>query len=422
MKRLNLFLVLILGTVVMLTAQEVTKYDIRTAYVYQDASLLISETDLNCSYFIRKGMSEDMSIIGGDQMNEDKIDYTDGDRVFINRGSKDGIQEGDRLLFLSPGVKVFNRMNSKSLGTLYLKKSQGVVTCLYENRAIVTLDKGCNPVRMGDLAVPFKPQNTVFKKKPIYTRCLLPKNRTEGNVIYSSMHNEAERFIMGPNEYVTIDLGKALVSNGDLVLFYILFRNDLPPIINGTGIVLDAENNNATVKILDAGYPIEIGTKLLVLKEEDLRMDTTRASKMRRLTGEEKVPIIEKLEEEGGEASGVPAGEETLELNVLFDLNESSLKAEYQADLEKISEFLQGKSQFVIILRGYSCSIGNPEYNLKLSKDRVENIKKYLMDKFNIKEDFFETYFYGEKESPYDNTSEEERRKNRLVNIQVLGR
>jgi len=419
MKRISLFLVIIVGSVFILTAQEATNYDIRTAYVYKEASLLISETDLNCSYFIKKGMSEDLRIIGGDRMDDNKIDYSDGDRVYINKGSNDGIHEGDILLIIEKGQKVQNRLNQKELGFLYLKKSLGEVTCLYENKAIVTLGKGCSPVRVGDLLIPYKPQNTVFKKKPIYTRCILPKNRTKGFVVYISMHLEAERVIAGPHEFITINLGKASVSQGDFILFYKFFKKGLPPLIIGTGIIIDSQNTNSTAKILDAGSTVEIGTRVLVLKEEDLKVDTVHKSKMHRLTGEEKIPIIEKMEKK---EAGVPASEETLELNVFFDINKSSIKEEYKADLQKIGEFLNGKSQFGIILRGYSCSIGNPEYNLKLSKQRVENIKKYLMELYNIKEDFFETYYYGEKESPYDNSTEEERRKNRLVNIQVLGK
>jgi hypothetical protein len=44
------------------------------------------------------------------------------------------------------------------------------------------------------------------------------------------------------------------------------------------------------------------------------------------------------------------------------------------------------------------------------------------MDTYNITNEFFETYYYGEKESPFDNTAEEERRKNRLVTVQVVGK
>jgi outer membrane protein OmpA-like peptidoglycan-associated protein len=52
----------------------------------------------------------------------------------------------------------------------------------------------------------------------------------------------------------------------------------------------------------------------------------------------------------------------------------------------------------------------------------VENIKAYLVSKLGIGENLIESYYYGEKDAPYDNTSEEQRRKNRLVNIQVIGK
>jgi len=45
-----------------------------------------------------------------------------------------------------------------------------------------------------------------------------------------------------------------------------------------------------------------------------------------------------------------------------------------------------------------------------------------LINEYGIAENFIESYFYGEKESPFDNTSEEQRRKNRLVHIQVIGK
>ena len=73
-------------------------------------------------------------------------------------------------------------------------------------------------------------------------------------------------------------------------------------------------------------------------------------------------------------------------------------------------------------MRGYTCSIGGLEYNLKLSKERVDGVKAYLVSKLGVDEKLIESYFYGEKDAPYDNTSEEQRRKNRVVNIQVIGK
>ncbi|UCH94199.1 MAG: OmpA family protein [Candidatus Aminicenantes bacterium] len=419
MKKNSLFLVLMAGMfIISLPGQQVKKYDIRTAYVYLEETLLISESDLNCSYFIKKSMSEDLQIIGGDRMDWGKKDYSDGDKMFINKGSNHGIQEGDIFLVIGKGPIVSNRLTWKILGTLYLKKSLAEVTCIYGNTAVITLDKGCYPVNVGDFLIPFKPQKTLFERKPIYTLCRIPRNRIEGNVVFSSVYLDAERVIPGSQEYITIDLGKAMVEKGDFLLFYKLFGDDLPHLIIGTGIVIDSQNTNSTVKVLDAESPIEVGVKLVVLQKEDLELERIRKSKMRRLTEEEEIPIIEKLEEEAGEAIDA----ETLDVNILFDLDEKTVKETYKTELEKIGQFIENKSEYVIILRGYTCSIGNAEYNLRLSKERVDNVKKYLMDTFNIKEEFFETYHYGEKEALFDNTSEEERRKNRLVNIQVIGK
>lgn len=420
MKKISLFLILMVGTAsLFLTAQDqpAKKYDIRTAYIYKKETLLISETDLNCSYFIKKGMSEDLRIIGSTMSDSGKSDYTDGDRMFINKGSAAGVREGDIFLVIEKGKQVSNRLTGKNLGTIYLKKSLGEVTCLYENRAELTLKKGCYPVNLGDYLVLHEPKNVLFKRKPIYTRCRMPDSVIEGNVVFAGVHTTEERVIAGPQEYVTIDLGKAMASPGDFLLFYKIVREDLPPLIVGTGIVIDSQNTNSTAKVMDASTSIEVGFKLVLLQAKDLYYED-ETKKTRRLTEDEELPVIEKLEKE--EMGAV--GEESLNLNILFDLNEKDLTDMHKAELDKVGEFIQGKSEFVIILRGYACSVGNEEYNLKLSKERVDNVKKYLVDTFKIKEEFFETYHYGEKEAPYDNTSEEERSKNRLVTVQAVGK
>lgn len=420
MKKISLFLILMLGATSMLLtvqAQQAKKYEIRTAYIHKKETLLISETDLYCSYFIKKGISEDLRIIGSTDADWGKKDYTDGDRMFINKGSIAGVREGDIYMVIEKGSQVNNPLTGKNIGTIYLKKSLGEVTCLYENRAELTLNKGCFPVNIGDYLVLHEPQNTLFERKPLYTRCRLPDSVIEGNVVYSAIHIDAQRTISGPQEYITIDLGKAMVSQGDFLLFYKIVRADLPPFIVGTGIVIDSQNTNSTAKVLDSSIPIEVGFKLVLLQAKDLFYED-ETKKTRRLTGDEELPVIEKLEQEDMGA----VGEESLDLNLLFDIDEKSLTDMHKADLDKVGDFIQDKSEFVIILRGYACSVGNEAYNLRLSKQRVDNVKKYLMDTLNIKEEFFETYHYGEKEAPYDNTSEAERRKNRLVTVQAVGK
>jgi outer membrane protein OmpA-like peptidoglycan-associated protein len=168
------------------------------------------------------------------------------------------------------------------------------------------------------------------------------------------------------------------------------------------------------VKVLDASQPLELGVKLVVVPEPKEQIRPTDAK-------DEDIPVIESLKREEIETEAI---DEALELNVdiIFEIDEKSIDDRYTELFEKIKEFIISKTQYNVILRGYACGIGGLEYNLKLSKERVENIKAYLVSKLGIDENLIESYYYGEKDAPYDNTSEEQRRKNRLVNIQVIGK
>lgn len=387
---------------------------IKKAYAYMEEELLISEADLYCSYFISNKMAEDLVITGSEFMDTLQIQYSDGDKMYINKGSNVGINEGDLFLVLAKGEKISNALTAKKLGIYYLKKSLAEVTCLYEDKAVVTLKKACYPVHIGDILIPFKEQETVFKKKINYKRCHLPQSSSaiEGNVVYNNLYMDITKTLSGTGEYVSIDLGMAVVSKGTFVLFYKLIKKNLPPLIIGSGIVVNPQNTNSTVKVLDSSQPVEVGIKLVVLPEAEAQIIPTGVK-------DEDIPVIESLKKEKKE---IVPGEDSIEINILFNIDEKSIDSGYAEVFEKIKEFIQEKTQYNIILRGYACSIGGLEYNLKLSKERVDVVKAYLVKELAIDENLIESYYYGEKDAPYDNTSEEQRRKNRMVNIQVIGK
>ena len=92
------------------------------------------------------------------------------------------------------------------------------------------------------------------------------------------------------------------------------------------------------------------------------------------------------------------------------------------ADFTAIKEFIDARSEYVVTLRGYTCSIGGEEYNLRLAQERVEAVKNILIARYGVDAAHVETFFYGEKEPRFDNSSEAERLKNRLVKIEVSGK
>ncbi|MCK4836184.1 MAG: OmpA family protein [Candidatus Aminicenantes bacterium] len=407
MKRILILLFILISFLSLFSQEKKKIFDIRKAYTYKPASLLISETDLNCSFFISKKIGKDVVIVGAEETFIDRNLFTDGDKLVINRGSVDGIKEGDMWVVIEQGKRISGPYSLKFLGTYHLKKSLAEVTCLYEDTAVITLTKGCNPVQIGDFLLPFKQEDTVFKKKINYRECRLPESPFEGVVVYNDLAVGLQREIAATSNYVAVDLGKALLSKGNFLLFYKIIKNNLPPLITGLGIVINPQNTNSTVKILDASYHIELGDRVVLIAEEPIET----------LEDAEKVPIVEalKTEQRADEIQKV-------EISILFDIDSKTVDSKFDSDFERIKEFIASKSQFAIILKGYSCSIGNLEYNLKLSKERVDNVREILIKRLGIGEDFIESYFYGEEEMPFDDSSEEQRRKNRLVTLQVIAK
>jgi outer membrane protein OmpA-like peptidoglycan-associated protein len=417
-----LFFVIFTFLVLALTAkvEEPKKiYKLQKAYVFLDESLLISDSDLNCSYFLKDSMPQDIKIVASYQSVDKRSDFSDTDNLFIDKGSKDGLKEGDVLMIMSQGKRI------KNLGRYYLKKSLAEITAIYEHRSVIHLKSGCNPVNVGDFAILYKPEKTVFAKKIDYMQARIPANPVRGNILYTDLSLGIPSAITSTCQYVTVDLGKGVIGKGTFLLIYRILKSDLPPLIIGLGIVIQAENKNSTVKILDSNSDIKVNDQVLILPtNEGKDAGGSEAGK------KENIPIIETLQIEGQNKEDAQTEEvqtteqkgDALNVDVLFDFDSKQPKGDHNVDFTAIKEFINAKSEYLVTLRGYTCSIGGEEYNLRLAKERVEVIKNILISQYGVVATHVETFFYGEKEPKFDNSNEVERLKNRLVKIEVSGK
>jgi len=421
MKKILFFVIFIfLALALMADVKESKKiYKLQKAYVFLDESLLISDTDLNCSYFIKDSMPQDIKIVASYQSIEQRKDFSDNDNLIIDKGSKDGLKAGDLLLIMSQGKLV------KNLGRYYLKKSLAEITDIYEQQSVIQLKGGCNPVNIGDFAILFKPEKTVFAKKIDYMLARIPENPVSGNIVYTDLSLGIPASITATSQYVTVDLGAEVVAKGTSLLIYRILKSDLPPLIIGSGIVIQAENTNSTVKILDSNADIKLNDQVLILSASmENNSDAAGAGK------KGNIPIIETLQGESQDKENARPGEvqppeqkgDTLTVDVLFDFDSKQPKDDHSGDFTAIKEFINAKSEYLVTLRGYTCSIGREEYNLRLAQERVEAIKDILVSQYGVDAAHVETFFYGEKEPRFDNSSEAERLKNRLVKIEVNGK
>ncbi|HDP95212.1 MAG TPA: hypothetical protein ENN40_07625 [Candidatus Aminicenantes bacterium] len=413
-KTILIWAVLFLGAT--LTAQsdavqKPRKLNIRTAYTYQDESLLVSLADLYGSFVISPGIDDSIRIVGAEQLDFDRSIFTRGDLVFINEGASAGIREGDRFQVVSRGGKIPDPFSVGSLGTYYRFRGEAVVTCVYPDRAVVELVNAPSPAEIGHFLLSFEKQEPVYRRQLKYLDSRLPDAGVRGRVVYLDIEQDVPREIASSGDMVAVNLGRDVARRGDLVLFYKYVKPDLPPVIVGTGIVVYPQNTNSTVKILDGGYPVELGHHVALLPESEVEAAPIST---------EEIPILDKLKQEERPQKTSEVSEFSVDL--LFDLDSAELSEAATADLDKAARFLEGKSEYMVVLKGYTCSIGNEEYNLKLSQQRVEAVKEYMKNRMNIGDEFFDTNFYGESEATFDNSVEAQRRLNRRVSLKIMAR
>ncbi|MBW1742771.1 MAG: OmpA family protein [Deltaproteobacteria bacterium] len=73
------------------------------------------------------------------------------------------------------------------------------------------------------------------------------------------------------------------------------------------------------------------------------------------------------------------------------------------------------------VMAGFTDSVGPEEYNLALSRKRVEHAAAYLSKNFSIAPDRLILNWYGEADPVASNDTEEGRQLNRRVEIAVGG-
>ena len=140
----------------------------------------------------------------------------------------------------------------------------------------------------------------------------------------------------------------------------------------------------------------------------------------------EEVPVVE-AEEPPPEPEEVtpPAPEEpkVVEKVVLnginFDFDSAVVKEEFFPVIDEAASIIQEHPEKKVIVEGYTCSLGEEDYNAALSLQRATSVKEYLVGK-GVSADRLMVKGYGEEDPVADNTTLEGRKKNRRVEFEVI--
>lgn len=111
----------------------------------------------------------------------------------------------------------------------------------------------------------------------------------------------------------------------------------------------------------------------------------------------------------------------TFSLNsILFDFNNSELKSEAEDAVRRIADILKKYPDREIRVAGHTDNVGKFDYNQKLSEDRAKTVLDELVKKHKMNEKSISYKGYADTVPVAPNDSEENRKKNRRVEITLV--
>ncbi|MCU7548030.1 OmpA family protein [Chitinophagaceae bacterium LB-8] len=104
---------------------------------------------------------------------------------------------------------------------------------------------------------------------------------------------------------------------------------------------------------------------------------------------------------------------------LMFEKNSSVINDSYKSDLASAVEVFNKYPETNIVIEGHTDDSGSDEYNMTLSEKRANAVKDFFISK-GVSADRLTTKGYGETQPKYANDTEENRKKNRRVELAIV--
>ena len=154
----------------------------------------------------------------------------------------------------------------------------------------------------------------------------------------------------------------------------------------------------------------------LQAKEQAARDEAARAQEQ---TAALRAQLLRQLNEVL-QTTDTPRGLVVNMADVLFETNRYALSSDAQLKLAKLSGIIQAHPGLNLAIEGYTDTTGTPDYNLKLSQQRSDAVRDFLVSQ-GLSADTISSKGFGQADPVADNSTAAGRKQNRRVEIIVSG-
>jgi len=178
------------------------------------------KSSLYCAGYIRYQRLSHMPEIVGAEEEQEQRTYADGDIVYLNAGSQQGIKEGQNFQIIRPrgDVKGVHKQKRGFLGTYIQEIGQLQVFKVRENTSAAQITFTCDAALLGDLLAPVPDRESPLQRAvDDLDRFADPTGKQAGILMMAKDNRE----MVTRNDIVYIDLGSEdQIKRGDYLTIY----------------------------------------------------------------------------------------------------------------------------------------------------------------------------------------------------------
>jgi hypothetical protein len=179
------------------------------------------KTSLYCAGYIRYQRLPHMPQIVGAEEEQEQHNFAEGEIVYLNAGSQQGIKEGQTFQIIRPrgDVKGVHKQKYGFLGTYVQEVGQLQVFKVRQNTSAAQITFSCGPALLGDLVAPIPDRESPLRRAEATNldRFADPSGKQTGRLMMAKDNRET----ITKDDIVYIDLGSEdQVKPGDYLTVY----------------------------------------------------------------------------------------------------------------------------------------------------------------------------------------------------------